>query len=95
MEFPRPGAEWELQLLAYISATATPDPSRICDLRCSLPQHGIHNPLSEARDQTHILIETMLGSSEPRRELVSQLFDLLILFGIQAELGVGTSGGLW
>ena len=41
----------------YTTATTTPDPSRIC----SLWQCQMFNPLSEARDQTHIVIETMLG----------------------------------
>ena len=50
------------QLQAYATAIATLDPSRICDLPCSLWQHWILNPLSKARDQTCILMETMLGS---------------------------------
>ena len=32
MEVPRLGVESELQLLAYTTATATQDPTRICDL---------------------------------------------------------------
>ena len=32
MKLPRLGAELELQLLACITATATPEPSLICDL---------------------------------------------------------------
>ena len=39
MEVPRLGVESELQLLAYITATATPDLSFIWDLHCSLQQH--------------------------------------------------------
>ena len=31
--------------------------SRICDLHQSSQQHRILNPLSEARDQTHILVD--------------------------------------
>ena len=34
-----------------------PDPNRICNLHCSFWQGQILNPLSEARDQTHILME--------------------------------------
>ena len=41
---------------AYATATATPNLNCICDLCCSLYQHWILNPLSDARDQTHILI---------------------------------------
>ena len=36
----------------YATATATPDPSRICDLHWSSLQHRILNPLSEARERT-------------------------------------------
>ena len=44
----------ELQLPAYTRATATAtwDPSRVCDLHHSLRQCRILNPLSEARDRT-------------------------------------------
>ena len=48
--------------LAYTTATATQDLSHICDLYRNLGQQGILNPLSEARDQTHILMDTMSGS---------------------------------
>ena len=58
MEVPRLGVQLELQLLAYTTATAMPDPSHIWDLRHSLQQRWILNPLSEARDQTHILMDT-------------------------------------
>ena len=58
MEVPRLGAEWELQLPAYATATATPDPSHICDRHHSSWQCPTLNPLSGARDRTHILMET-------------------------------------
>ena len=52
MEFPRPGVKLELQLLAYTTTTATrQDLSHICDLRHSLWQCQILNPLSKDRDQ--------------------------------------------
>ena len=54
---PRLGVESELQLPATAIATAAPDPSRVCDPYCSSRQHQILNPLSEARDRTHILME--------------------------------------
>ena len=57
-EVPRPGAELELQL----PATATQDLSHICDLGHILRQYWILNSLSEAKDQTFILRETVLGS---------------------------------
>ena len=50
MEVLRLGVESELQLLAYTTATATPNPSQACDLHCSSQQRWILNPLSEARD---------------------------------------------
>ena len=57
MEVSRLGVESELQLLAYTTATATWDLSPICNLHRSSWQHQILNPLSEARDQTHILVD--------------------------------------
>ena len=58
MEIPRRGVKLELQLPAYTTATATPDLSCVFDLHYSSWQRRILNPLSEARDQTHILMET-------------------------------------
>ena len=52
MEVPRLGVESELQLLAYTTVTAKRDPSRICHL------HQNPDPLSEARDWTHIFMDT-------------------------------------
>ena len=46
VEVLRLGVESELQLLAYTTATATWDPSCICDLHHSLWQSLILNPLS-------------------------------------------------
>ena len=59
MEVPRLGVEPELQLPAYItaSATATPDLSLVCDLHHSSRQHQIPDPLSLARDQTCVLMD--------------------------------------
>ena len=62
MEIPKLGVKPELQLPAYTTATAMPDPSHICNLGSSLWQHQILNPLSEARDQTCILTETTSDS---------------------------------
>ena len=58
MEVPRLGVKSELQLQAYTTATATPDPSCICNLHHSSGQHRILNPLSEVRDGTCILMDT-------------------------------------
>ena len=51
MEVPRLGVESELLLLAYTTATATQDPSHICDPHHSSQQRWILNPLSEARNR--------------------------------------------
>ena len=58
MEVPRLGVKSELHLPAYATATATRDPSCICDLHHSSQQHRIHNPLNRARDWTCILMDT-------------------------------------
>ena len=46
----------------YNTATAIPDLSCICDLCYSLRQCRILKPMSEARDPTHILMDTVSGS---------------------------------
>ena len=58
METPTLGVESELQLPTYTTATATLDPSHICDLYRSPQQCCLLNALSEARDQTLILTDT-------------------------------------
>lgn len=58
MEVPRLGVQSELQPLAYATATATPDPSHICDPHHRSQQHQILNPLSKARDPTRVLMDT-------------------------------------
>ena len=61
MEVPRLGVESELQLLTYTTATVMQDLSRICDLQHRSWKHWILNPLSEARDRAHILVDTSWG----------------------------------
>ena len=58
MEDPRLGVQLELQLLAYTKATATQDPSLVCDLQHSSRQCRTPGPLSEARDRTCSLMDT-------------------------------------
>ena len=58
MEVPRLGVESELQLLAYTTATAMPDLIHVYELHHSSWQGRILNPLSEARDQTCVLMDT-------------------------------------
>ena len=57
MELPRLRVKSELQLLAYTTATAMPDPSHICDLHHCSWQRQILNPLRERRDRTCILMD--------------------------------------
>ena len=62
MEVPKLGVKSELQLLNYTIATATRNPSNISNLHRILQPHRILNPLSKARDGTHIVMDTMSGS---------------------------------
>ena len=59
-----PGLEGQIRTVAetYAIATAASDPSSICYLHHSLWQHWILKQLSDVRDQTHILTDTMSGS---------------------------------
>lgn len=70
MEVPSLGGTSELQLWAYATATAMPDPSRTRDLHHSSQQRWVLNPLSEARDW--MVASGMLDkfvTAEPWREL--------------------------
>ena len=58
MDVPRLGVKPELQLPAYATAAALPDPNWVFDLQCSSQQHQILNPLSRARDWTPVLTDT-------------------------------------
>ena len=44
--------------VAYTIVAATRDPSRTCNLHHSSRQCQIPNPLSKARDQTYVLMDT-------------------------------------
>ena len=63
MEVPRLGVQLELQLQAYATSTAMLALSCICDLCCSLWQCRIPDPLNEARYQTCMFMDTILGLS--------------------------------
>ena len=58
MEVPRLRVKPELQLPACAVATVTWNLSCACDLYYRSKQCRIPDPLSEARDQTHILMDT-------------------------------------
>ena len=51
MEVSKPGVKLELKLLAYTTATATQDPSRIFNIHHSSRQCHILNPLSGVMDR--------------------------------------------
>ena len=57
IEVPGLGDKLELQLLPYTTATATQNLSHVCDLYHSSWQCWIPNPLSKARDLTHIFTD--------------------------------------
>ena len=70
MEVPRLGVELELQLPAYATATATWDPSYVCNLHHSSQQCQILNPLSKTKDRTcNLMVPSWIVSAEPQREL--------------------------
>ena len=50
--------ESDLRPATDTTVTAMPDPSLVCDLHRSLWQRQILNPLSTARDRTHIFTDT-------------------------------------
>ena len=62
MEVPGLGVKLERQLQAYTTAVATAEPSLKCDLCRSSWQHQTLNPMSEAKNQTWVLMDVMLGS---------------------------------
>ena len=51
------GSQATGQIRAYATATATPDPSCLCDLHHNSGQCWILNPLGKARDWTCILMD--------------------------------------
>ena len=72
MQGPRLGVKSALQLPpAYATATATRDPSHVCDLHHISQQRGILNPLSEAGDPTSSpWIRVGFITTEPLQELL-------------------------
>ena len=77
MEGPRLGVQSELQLWVYTTATATWDPSRVCDLPHSSWQHRILHPLRGPGIQpasSWFLVRFV--TAEPLQELHVCLFEL-------------------
>ena len=86
MAVPRLGMELELYLLAYITATATPDLSHVCDLCRSSQQHWILNPLSEARDRSHVLMDaSQVVTTKPRRALPKFVLKHKLIIKMQSD----------
>ena len=62
MDVSRVEVESELQVQAYVTATAPLDLSPICILCHTLRRRHIPNPLCKARDQTRILYRERIMS---------------------------------
>ena len=77
MDVPRLGVESELQLPAYTTATATLDPSLVCNLHHSSRQHQILNPLVRPGIKP-ASPWTLFGfvTTKPQRELPLTRFDI-------------------
>ena len=79
VEVAKLGFALELQLLAYTTATATQDPSDICDLYHSSQQHLILDPLRKARIKlASSWIQVRFVSTVPQWELLCLTLLLLI-----------------
>ena len=75
VDLPRLVVKSELQWAACATATATWDPSCICELHHSSWQHRILKPLSGARDRTCIFMGTMeFVTAEPQWKFQGHLF---------------------
>ena len=72
MEVPRLGVGSAMQLLAYLTATATQDPSRVFDLHPHPRQCRILNPLSEAMDYESPTVERTLQAFGPELPLEAE-----------------------
>ena len=79
MEVPRLGVEWELQLLAYATATATRVLSPVCDPRHSSQQLGIRNPLRPGIKPISSWMLVGFVTAEPRLELQDLIFFSMLI----------------
>ena len=84
MEILGLGVKLELLLLACVTATATLDPSCVCDPHCSLWQCQILNPLSKPTDQICIHMKTVLGPqpAEPQWIIFQIIRSKLVLYRV-------------
>ena len=77
------GVKSEPQLLASATATATGDLGCVCNLHCSSRPSQIFNPLSVARDRTHVLIDSSQVLNPLSHNGNSSFCDLFPLFKAQ------------
>ena len=93
VEVPRPGVQSELQLPAYTPATATSDPSHVCDPRDSSWQCQIHNPLSKARYRTcNLKVPIRIRFRCAWRELLELFNQYKLIRGHMRNSGCYTEG---
>ena len=95
MEIPRIGVQSELHVPAYATATATLDPSYICNLHHRSQQRWIFNPLSKAKDRTLVLMDPSwvcylwATKGTPEDQILTDHFRLLELAHIsRAHIGI-------
>ena len=86
MEVPRLGVQSELQLPADTTATASPDPSHVCNLHHSSWQRWIVNPLSKAREWTHVLMDTSQGRYHWAMMGNPPYFNILLLISLKEKI---------
>ena len=81
MEIPRLGVQSELQLLATVIATATPDPSSVCDLHHSAPwvRQGI--------EPTYSWFLVRFISAAPQQELLERFLKYTNLISHGGSVG--------
>ena len=80
IEVSRLGVKSELQLLAYTAATAMHDLNHVCDPHRSSWQCRILDPLSKARNQTCILMNT--SGSLPLSHIGNAILQLSFSAGV-------------
>ena len=79
MEVPSLGVKSELQLPAYATATATPDPSCVCDSHHSSQHQGIFNTQRPGIKPTSSWTLVGFVTTEPPRELQICCFRKLLI----------------
>ena len=73
MEIPRLGAESELQLLAYTTATAIPDPSCVCDTTTHSNSRSLTHYVRPGFEPMSSWVLVSSVTTEPQQELQNRL----------------------